>query len=634
MVITMFKSTKKFPLLILGILGCIFLFGCSSASTLDTELVLNEDGSGSRIMYATLNDSVISSHYSGTMEDIKNIIKASIPVGLAFEEVVSDSSTDFIFTLDFTSIDDYKSKVQSITGTEPTISVEFVDEAFGLGIRASEDFTSSRLLTWLNQALVGAGVTTESNSQYIFEAGDTRVIYDDISFISSGNTVSVDDIGTYKLDAFNVYTSINPTRDLYTRRIEFVMPIQTYEDRQDLINALLEERAPGCKISWTDGENNTKVVSIKKSDVDFDTLNSFSTSFFNADRYSMTLSEYDKSYRFYDYNDFDEIFDLSTLYPLDYLDYTESFEINNYIAIIPAYKTSSDVETEYGQAFGCSSSYILDMSSHSVLTSYSLFDSHTEEITVLKDDNYLLKLELKYDKSTSINNMNKDYDIIKSDVLGITIPNLKIVLDDLDKENSSIRINFEGKADDISTAMDRLFYRHYEFEYSAQENLFAITGDSEYFHNADAFVDSDDNKDSDFTSTLIVTTNNKDKIKKKDVYINKMSSDDIEEGTLELSQGQLVYTTTGGDIFLSFEGKPLNIFALVIYSILCIILLAVASFVTIIILKTRKAKANKLKEALQANEFSEGNDMSANEDVPDTEKTPNEDGDAKQDMVD
>lgn len=233
------KTTKKYILMILMLLltlvFSVALSGCNAGSSINTTLTINDDLSGKRDMKIIINNDVFNEYFSGTITDLNNIITIYCPSSITYEYYESESSREYVFTLSFSSLLDYQSKVNNILGEESTIVIEVPESIWVNGIYVEESFESVDLLAWLSNALIENGYVSESNASMIFSDGSTEVIYNGQSN-SSSSQIYVDQIEYINIDEINFFKDINNFDD-YNLKVEFAIPSKYLDLKGEEIRA-------------------------------------------------------------------------------------------------------------------------------------------------------------------------------------------------------------------------------------------------------------------------------------------------------------------------------------------------------------------------------------------------------------
>ncbi|KIR02004.1 hypothetical protein P261_00818 [Lachnospiraceae bacterium TWA4] len=131
----------------------IFLGGCTSGGVeLTTTVDLNDDGSGKRIVQFEVSKSDVENYFEDSIQSLNEQLSTNCPnyLKLNFEE---SEDYRYSFTLEFSSLEDYKNKASEIIGRE--VKIDFIEpsSALEVGMNYSEDFTSAELLEWIEKLI-------------------------------------------------------------------------------------------------------------------------------------------------------------------------------------------------------------------------------------------------------------------------------------------------------------------------------------------------------------------------------------------------------------------------------------------------------------------------------------------------
>ena len=145
------KKVKTYAVLIFFIILGIFISGCSfNDVTLNTELILDENFSGERIITLNIKDSVLSPK-SFESAGLSEFIFSKVPKVFDVKKVRKNNSTDYKFILRFNTIDDYRSKIKSLLNDDAEVSSFYSkDNILTRGIKIFENFSSKDLFNFLN----------------------------------------------------------------------------------------------------------------------------------------------------------------------------------------------------------------------------------------------------------------------------------------------------------------------------------------------------------------------------------------------------------------------------------------------------------------------------------------------------
>lgn len=178
----------------------VLLAACGAQ--VSSELEIGKDHSGTRTIVATIAEEDVE-ELSGGIEATEAALEAHLPEQLSFDGISQAGSTEetedeaaaetdgyqAVFTLEFSDIADYETKVQELVdlaadkaeeardSSEPevdrsTIQLDFVENDGPLleGFVLEEDFTGADLLDWTSYALVDEGVMEEDQADSVISS--------------------------------------------------------------------------------------------------------------------------------------------------------------------------------------------------------------------------------------------------------------------------------------------------------------------------------------------------------------------------------------------------------------------------------------------------------------------------------
>lgn len=200
----------------IALLGAL-LAGCGA--DVSTVMSINTaDGgfSGSRVITLLIKNEDLDSVTDG-MAGLEKVLKANIPGDLTYAvSAPSESQSQIDFTLEFTSLDDYKAKVTNILAANaeneivPEIVFEKDDSVFCTGIQFNENFQSFDLLRWYFNALEAAEIISESSSNW-YELGSDKLVIDEeeVDDYASNHQYAYDAVEERYLSSCQVDTVMN-----------------------------------------------------------------------------------------------------------------------------------------------------------------------------------------------------------------------------------------------------------------------------------------------------------------------------------------------------------------------------------------------------------------------------------------
>lgn len=278
------KKTKMWLVSLLVVLFVFALTGCSAGSTIDTTLYLNADMSGSRVMQVTLINDVFSQYFNGSVDDLSNLVAASCPGSMSYTyEYLEDAYHVYTFRLDFSSVQDYKTKVAAIMGVTPeelNVEIAMPDSVWATGVRIEESFSSADLLQWLKNAVVEAGYVSSSNAGYIFESGDTVVDVAGTVF-PTGNQVYLNEVQYLAINNIDVLTTVHED-GTYDRTVYINIPQASMSAKGSEIEAYIGSCVPANATSNWEQTDTGSIAQISATNLALEGLQEFTATVFDA----------------------------------------------------------------------------------------------------------------------------------------------------------------------------------------------------------------------------------------------------------------------------------------------------------------------------------------------------------------
>ncbi|VEI13640.1 hypothetical protein [Trueperella bialowiezensis] len=207
---TSHKPRSRIKLFALIAALMVFLSACGAK--LNTNLTLNEDGSGTRVIEFTVErDESMEENIQGGFEAVDASIKKHLPEQLEYSGLtVGDDVVTGSFTLTFTSLDDYESKVKALLEAggdlnEPYLEFEETDGRLKSGFRFSESYSSRSLLEWVANGLVEDGIIDESNKSSVFSEDTAVLTFKDQTYETLyGSSIDVNQVKDNGFDSIDV----------------------------------------------------------------------------------------------------------------------------------------------------------------------------------------------------------------------------------------------------------------------------------------------------------------------------------------------------------------------------------------------------------------------------------------------
>lgn len=218
-------------------------------AVINTTLVINADGSGSRAISATVEADDLEKVEGGAAA-IDKAITENIPEGMTYggQKAGSDGAAVYSFMIDFESAKDYEEKVIGILGAggvtdiDTEIEIVVADSIFREGVSVNENFTSQHLLQWLVKAMVESGIVDDDDEDDLSELGKTVVEVDGVGHDSSAK-IEYSNIADYGIRELTVTTEGVDTGE-YTRTISYDMSRETYSRDKDAYDEFFTKATP------------------------------------------------------------------------------------------------------------------------------------------------------------------------------------------------------------------------------------------------------------------------------------------------------------------------------------------------------------------------------------------------------
>lgn len=307
------RKVKTILLTMLLVIAMLSLTACGAGATVNTTLTINKDFSGTRTMQMVFSNSTFSQYFQGTVDDLNATLNESIPSEMTYDYSEADGNYYYQFYIQFSSIEDYSSKVNAILGEERNVVITCPDSVWVNGVYVEEDFTSPDLLRWLSDALVSKGQLSESYVSNLFGTGDTKVVFEG-NEITSGTQIYVDQIEYQRINSVNVYTDIEEL-NTFNRTVEFVVPKESMNNKGEEIEGYMSSVTPGNASYQKEESGDNTIFTYKVDAVDSDGLDTFMKGVFGVENASSIHECVDNQHSPFSFNN----------------QITDQFSLNNYV---------------------------------------------------------------------------------------------------------------------------------------------------------------------------------------------------------------------------------------------------------------------------------------------------------------
>ena len=272
------KKVNTYAVLIFFIILGIFISGCSfNDVTLNTELILDENFSGERIITLNIKDSVLSPK-SFESAGLSEFIFSKVPKVFDVKKVRKNNSTDYKFILRFNTIDDYRSKIKSLLNDDAEVSSFYSkDNILTRGIKIFENFSSKDLFNFLN-----LDSEKNDNAKVLknMKLAGTKVIFNGESNWTNSN-ISFSKVEFLPVEKITIYTK-NNLDGTYDREFKIKFSKEVYSklgsNLYDYIYSLKDDM---CFSFGETSSDEFQEYNLSYLKLDLDSLKSVTSKFFN-----------------------------------------------------------------------------------------------------------------------------------------------------------------------------------------------------------------------------------------------------------------------------------------------------------------------------------------------------------------
>lgn len=262
------KSYKKcifFALLV----GIFLLTGCGIE--VSTDMTLAEGFKGNRIISCYVSNTDITGYFKGDIAKIDDIIEKNCPDCLTYEKKGLEQGYEFIFTLSFSSLEEYKTKVSTLLTFSPEISFQYTDSLFSNSIDLTENFSSTDLLCWFEILLKEEYNLKDSQISSLWETKDAVVHWKEESYKSAKQQISISKSQQLDFQGIEIYTEETDAQS-FQRRIVFKIPKETLDTELLNLQKAFEKITPEESESTWVGTKTGKNYEIYLTSSDFSSL--------------------------------------------------------------------------------------------------------------------------------------------------------------------------------------------------------------------------------------------------------------------------------------------------------------------------------------------------------------------------
>ena len=259
------KNKLKYLICVLA-----FLLLTACGGVVKTDMNFDDSFAGSRVMTYTISNSDYTSYVQKDFATVAATLKALCPEDIEITSVTQDDSNIVaVFTINFSSKDDYEKKVGNIlkavgSDIEPKVTLLRSNTAFAKGVAFQENFGSDDLLKWMHDGIMNNNYITSSYEIYIFSSSQVNLTIAGEEFEKDAN-MSIIDVNTTKylpINGVEFNTVINKDGSI-DRSIAIDIPNTSYDQAKDDIDKFMAERSGEVGTGTWSEANNSHIFTVE-----------------------------------------------------------------------------------------------------------------------------------------------------------------------------------------------------------------------------------------------------------------------------------------------------------------------------------------------------------------------------------
>lgn len=267
----MLPSVFKGLIFCLNLLFLMMLGGCGKMETMtiNTQLNINRNFDGERVMSMTMPSSVVDKLFNGDRELLRQTIEKYCPsdMGCSIEDAADHVNIRFV--IPFASITDYQIKVTNILNADnnpnkgqvnPAVYYDYSDTMFKHGYVIKEDFASTDMFYWLESAIrTEFSEFEDADLSNLYTAGSNTLVFENTE-INCGEKISYSTMESTAFKSVTVMSDMTAQDGSYQGKVELVLDRDKYDQLQtSQINTKMQEISSDV-IHYTVSLTNTEKV--------------------------------------------------------------------------------------------------------------------------------------------------------------------------------------------------------------------------------------------------------------------------------------------------------------------------------------------------------------------------------------
>lgn len=256
---------KKKLLLCLSAVFLLLLTACGIE--VDTSLSVNDKFEGKRTILCSMKKNDIKA-LNKNLTSLNSVIEENCPKSMTYQDQSDEDQFQYKFTISFSSLKDYKKKVNDCLNFAAKINYSYSNSPFANGLLYNENFTSRELMAWFSESLVEEEILSESEADSIWSIKDTSFIFNGEKHVMD-DKITIDTMEYLPLDHINVYTE-ELENGGFKRKILFQIPKESLDKSSKSIRTYLTGHLNSSyEVEWDSVENGkTCTIAFHAKDVE------------------------------------------------------------------------------------------------------------------------------------------------------------------------------------------------------------------------------------------------------------------------------------------------------------------------------------------------------------------------------
>ena len=278
------KCLRKLVVVMILAMGfALTLTSCAEQIQLETNLTINDDFSGTRVIVADITKSSFASNAHKSISEVTKLIKEDCPPEMDFEFKEEGEIYRCIFTLNFKDREEYIEKVSAILNKDVNVQMSLPNSVFSSGLLFEESFSSGQMMSWLSTTLRENKVTSSTD---LFSDNGVVATIRGKEYNLNTSRVSVSDITYTRVSAVEISTDVL-SANMVNRTIKIIIPKEEWDSKKEAIEEYTVGKVPKqCTYEVEENEWGAWII-YSMEDVTLNELEENMKVILNSDAYSI-----------------------------------------------------------------------------------------------------------------------------------------------------------------------------------------------------------------------------------------------------------------------------------------------------------------------------------------------------------